>query len=54
MDESGIWFLIIAATVVIILITFLTSVTVLHKKFVEKPVEKMENKDGENAQDKQA
>jgi hypothetical protein len=42
MDESGIWFLVIAATVVILVITFITSVTVLHKKFVEKPVEKYE------------
>jgi hypothetical protein len=42
MDESGIWFLVIAATILIVVITFITSVTVLHKKFVEKPVEKYE------------
>ncbi len=47
MDESGIWFLVIAATVVIVIITFITSVTVLHKKFVEKPAEKLENKSEE-------
>jgi hypothetical protein len=44
MDESGIWTLVIIFSVVIMAVTFLTSVTVLHKKFVEKPIEKMEEK----------
>lgn len=49
MDESGIWTLVIIMSVVILIITFLTSVTVLHKKFVEKPIEKMvDEKDKEN------
>ncbi|MDD5361636.1 MAG: hypothetical protein PHN88_05860 [Ignavibacteria bacterium] len=47
MDESGIWFLVIAATILIVVITFITSVTVLHKKFVEKPVEKYEKDKGD-------
>lgn len=44
MDESGIWTMVIVISVVVLIITFLTSVTVLHKKFVEKPLEKMEDK----------
>lgn len=44
MDDSGIWVLVIIVSVVIMIVTFLTSVTVLHKKFVEKPIEKMEDK----------
>lgn len=44
MDESGIWAMVIIVAIVIMAVTFLTSVTVLHKKFVEKPIEKMEDK----------
>jgi len=44
MDDSGIWALVIIFSVVILIVTFLTSVTVLHKKFVEKPLEKIEEK----------
>ena len=43
MDDSGIWTMVIIMSVVVLIITFLTSVTVLHKKFVEKPIEKMED-----------
>ncbi|MFA7361425.1 MAG: hypothetical protein WC139_10360 [Candidatus Kapaibacterium sp.] len=43
MDDSGIWTMVIILSVVILIITFLTSVTVLHKKFVEKPIENMED-----------
>lgn len=43
MDDSGIWAMVIIVSVVIMIVTFLTSVTVLHKKFVEKPLEKMED-----------
>ena len=38
MDDS-IWIAVIAVSVILLLITFLTSVTVLHKKFIEKPLE---------------
>jgi len=48
MDDSGIWVLVIIVSVVIMAVTFLTSVTVLHKKFVEKPIEKMEDKTNED------
>jgi regulatory protein YycI of two-component signal transduction system YycFG len=48
MDDSGIWALVIIFSVVILIVTFLTSVTVLHKKFVEKPLEKMEEKANED------
>ncbi len=44
MDESGIWTLVVIISIAVLIITFLTSVTVLHKKFVEKPLEKMEDK----------
>jgi len=47
MDESGIWTIVIIFSVAIMVVTFLTSVTVLHKKFVEKPIEKMEDKANE-------
>ena len=47
MDDSGIWAMVIIVSVVIMVVTFLTSVTVLHKKFVEKPIEKMEDKEKE-------
>jgi hypothetical protein len=39
-----IWVLAIIAAVVIFIITLITSVTVLHKKVVEKQVEKYEEK----------
>jgi septation ring formation regulator EzrA len=48
MDDSGIWAMVIIVSVVIVIITFLTSVTALHKKFVEKPIEKMEDKEKED------
>lgn len=51
MDESGIWTMVIIISVVVLIVTFLTSVTAWHKKFVEKPLEKMEekaNKESEN------
>ena len=52
MDDSGIWAMVIIVSVVIMVVTFLTSVTVLHKKFVEKPIEKMEDKANEEMADK--
>jgi septation ring formation regulator EzrA len=52
MDDSGIWTMVIIVSVVIIAVTFLTSVTVLHKKFVEKPIEKMEDKANKDLADK--
>jgi regulatory protein YycI of two-component signal transduction system YycFG len=54
MDDSGIWVLVIIFSVVILIVTFLTSVTVLHKKFVEKPLEKMEEKANEDLANKDA
>lgn len=51
MDESGIWTMVIILSVVILIITFLTSVTVLHKKFVEKPIENMEDEKNKEKND---
>ncbi len=52
MDDSGIWTMVIIISVVVLIVTFLTSVTAWHKKFVEKPLEKMEEKANEVLADK--
>jgi len=44
MDNTEIWVMAIIAAVVIFVITLVTSVTVLHKKIVEKQVDKYEEK----------
>ena len=43
--------MVIILSVVILIITFLTSVTVLHKKFVEKPIENMEDEKNKEKND---
>lgn len=48
MDDSGIWTMVIIISVLVLIVTFLTSVTAWHKKFVEKPIEKMEDKEKED------
>ncbi|MCI0473328.1 MAG: hypothetical protein L0Y76_07085 [Ignavibacteria bacterium] len=44
MDNTEIWVMAIIAAVVIFVITLVTSVSVLHKKIVEKQVDKYEEK----------
>jgi hypothetical protein len=53
MDDSGIWTMVIIVSVLILAVTFLTSVTALHKKFIEKPIEKMEDKANEDLSNKE-
>lgn len=36
-DDFSIWIIVVIISVAIIIITFLTSVNILHKKFIEKP-----------------
>lgn len=52
MDDSGIWTMVIIMSVAVLIITFLTSVTIFHKKFVEKPIERMEDEKDEEKKDK--
>lgn len=52
MDESGIWTMVIVISIAVLIITFLTSVTAWHKKFVEKPLEKMEDKTNKDLVDR--
>lgn len=42
--DTGIWIIVIAVSVIIIILTFLTSVNSLHKKFIEKPLEGRQKK----------
>jgi len=43
--DSTIWGLIIIVSIVIFVVTLITSVSVLHKKFVEKPFEEKDKED---------
>jgi len=44
MENTEIWIIAIIAAVIIFIITLVTSVSVLHKKIVEKQVDKYEDK----------
>lgn len=43
--DTIIWVVIIIVSVLLVILSLLLSVTALHKKFIEKPFEKMEKKE---------
>jgi len=45
--DNFIWGAIIVVSVVLVILSLLLSVTALHKKFIEKPFEKIEKKNSD-------
>jgi hypothetical protein len=45
--DSFIWGAIIVVSVILVILSLLLSVTALHKKFIEKPFEKIEKKNSD-------